>query len=184
MSSHLRLSTMSQHAHQGDAAAVVELTGAGSGGGGLGGAGAAGGVDLTEAAQHARPHLTLASLPVWRHKLILMGQLDHRTAPDLEEEIECLCQEGVTTLTLDLRQLSAIDAAGANAIAFRGAAYRRRGRDFAVICGSHLVGRALAEAGATDLLACDPQDTVVPLAPGRSLDGLFPSRSTAMIKSL
>ncbi len=179
MNSHLRLSTMPHQAHQGDAAAVVELTG----GGGLGGAGAAGEVGLPDVA-HAQPHLTLASPPAWKHKLILMGRLDHRSAPDLEEEIECLCQEGVTTLTLDLRQLSVIDSAGVNAIAFRGAAYRRRGRDFAVISGSHFVSRALAEAGATDLLAPDRQETVVRVLPGRSLDGLLPSRSTAMIKSL
>jgi hypothetical protein len=54
----------------------------------------------------ARPHLTLASAPVWRHELTLTGTLDHRSAAELEEEIECLCQEGVTILTLDLRQLS------------------------------------------------------------------------------
>jgi anti-anti-sigma factor len=179
MSPHLRLSTMSLQAHQGDAAAVAERTGVGVAGGG-------GGVDevgLSEVTT-ASPRLTLASPPVWRHKLILMGRLDHRSAPDLEEEIECLCQEGVTTLTLDLRQLGAIDSAGANAIAFRGAAYRRHGRDFAVIAGSHFIGRALSEAGATDLLADDPEETVVPLAPGRSFDGLLSSRSTAMIKSL
>ncbi len=184
MSSHLKLSTTSHHAHQGDAAAVAELTGAGGGANGLGGAGGtAGEVGLTEAT-NARPHLTLASPPAWRHKLILIGRLDHRSAPDLEEEIECLCQEGVTTLTLDLRQLNAIDPAGVNAIAFRGAAYRRRGRDFAVICDSQYISHALAEAGATDLLESDPQDTVVRLLPGRSLDGFVTDRSTATIKSL
>jgi anti-anti-sigma factor len=183
MNSHLRLSTTSHHAHQSDAATVAELTGAGGGAGGFGGAGAAVEVGLAEA-PNARPHLTLASPPAWRHKLILMGRLDHRSAADLEEEIECLCQEGVTTLTLDLGQLSAIDSAGVNAIAFRGAAYRRRGRDFAVICGSQEISHALAEAGATDLLAPDPEDTVVRLMPGRSVDGFILDRSTAMIKSL
>jgi anti-anti-sigma factor len=183
MSSHLRLSTTSRYAHQGDAAAVAELTGAGGATGGIGRAGAAGEVGLTEAT-HARPHLTLANPPAWRHKLILMGRLDHRSAPDLEEEIECLCQEGVTTLTLDLRQLVAIDSAGVNAIAFRGAAYRRRGRDFAVISGSQEISYALAEADAADLLTPDSEDTVVRLMPGRSVDGFILDRSTAMIKSL
>jgi anti-anti-sigma factor len=169
---------MSLHAHQSDATAVAERTGADVAGGGR-----AEEVGLSEATS-GRPRLTLASPPVWKHKLILMGRLDHRSAPDLEEEIECLRQEGVTTLTLDLRQLSAIDSAGANAIAFRGAAYRRHGRDFAVIAGSHLTGRALSEAGATDLLALDSENTVVPLTPGRSIDGPLACRSTAMIKSL
>jgi anti-anti-sigma factor len=177
MNFHLRLSTLSQSAHQGDAA-VAERTGADV----LGDGAEVGEAGLSQAA-HARPHLTLASLPAWRHKLILMGRLDHRSAPDLEEEIECLCQEGVTTLTLDLRQLNAIDSAGVKAIVFRGAAYRRHGRDFAVISGSRF-SHALAEAGATDLLASDPEDTVVPFLSDRSLDGFAPDRSTAMIKSL
>jgi anti-anti-sigma factor len=177
MNPHLRLSTMSQPAHHGDAA-VAERAGAGVLGDGV----EVGETGLSQAV-HARPHLTLASPPAWRHKLILMGRLDHRSAPDLEEEIECLCQEGVTTLTLDLRQLNAIDSAGIKVIAFRGAAYRRDGRDFAVISGSRF-SHALTEAGATDMLVPDPEDTVVPLMPGRSLDGFASDRSTAMIKSL
>jgi anti-anti-sigma factor len=164
MSSHLRLSTMSQHAHQGDVAAVAEVA-------------------MSETL-HAQPRPTLASPPVWKHKLILMGRLDHRSTPDLEEEIECLCQEGVTMLTLDLRQLTAIDSAGIKAIAFRGVAYRRLGRDFEVVSGSHDIGSALADAGAADLLAPDREDTVVRLPSGRPLDGFLSDRSTAMIKSL
>jgi anti-anti-sigma factor len=171
MNTHLGLSRMFQHVHQGDAAAIAER------------AGADGEAGLSEAA-HGRPHLTLASPPVWRHKLILTGRLDRRSAPDLEEEIECLCQEGVTTLTLDLRQLNAIDSAGVTAIAFRGAAYRRHGRDFAVISESGFVSHALAEAGATDLLAPDPEDTAVGRLASRSFEGFAPYRSTAMIKSL
>jgi anti-anti-sigma factor len=135
-------------------------------------------------APHARPHLTLASAPVWRHKLILTGRLDHRSAAEVEEEIECLCQEGVTILTLDLRQLDAIDAAGARTIAFRGTLCRRRGHDFAVIPGSSAIHRALTEAGAADLLAPDPDETVVRRFSSRPPDGPLPDRSTATIKNL
>ncbi len=133
---------------------------------------------------HLGPHLTLASAPVWRHKLILTGRLNHRSAPELDEEIECLCQEGVTTLTLDLRQLDAIDATGITAITSRGAVCRRQGHDFAVIPGSRLVHHALAEAGAADLLAPELNETVVRRFSSRSSDGSCPDRSTAMIKSL
>jgi anti-anti-sigma factor len=133
---------------------------------------------------HPGPHLRLASAPVWSHKLILTGRLDHGSAPELEEEIECLCQEGVTILTLDLRQLDAIDATGVTAITSRGAVCRRQGHDFAVIPGSGLVHRALAEAGAADLLTPDPNETVVRRFSSRSSDDPFPDRSTAMIKSL
>jgi anti-anti-sigma factor len=140
-------------------------------------------MSLSEAAP-ARPHLTLASPPAWRHKLILTGRLDHRSAAELEEEIECLCQEGVTILTLDLSQLDAIDAAGARTIAFRGALCKRRGHDLEVIPGSSAIHHALAEAGITDLLAPDPSETVVRRFSSHSADSSCPDRSTVMIKSL
>jgi anti-anti-sigma factor len=132
-------------------------------------------------AVHARPHLTLASAPVWKHKLILTGTLDQRTVVELEDEIECLCEEGVTILTLDLRQLDAIDSVGARTIALRGAACKMRGRDFAVVPGSPVVHRALVEAGAESLLAGDPG--VLRLA-ARTSDSSPRGTSTVMINNL
>jgi anti-anti-sigma factor len=133
---------------------------------------------------HARPHLTLASMPVWRHKLILTDRLDHRTVVELEDEIECLCEEGVAILTLDLRQLDAIDSVGAKTIARHGVACKRRGRDFAVVPGSPVVHRALAEAGAESLFAGNPGETgVLPLATGAP-DNSRHDTSTVMIKNL
>ena len=131
-------------------------------------------------AAYSRPNLTLASTPVWRHRLILTGKLDCRSASELEEEIDCLCQEGVTILTLDLRQLDAIDPTGAMVVAFCGAACRKRGHDFAVIPGSRLIHGALTEAGATDLLTLDRNGSVV----RRSSDGFSSYRSTAMVNNL
>ncbi len=139
--------------------------------------------NLSVAAQ-PRPHLTLASTLVWRHRLILTGKLDYRSASELEEEIDCLCQEGVTILTLDLRQLDAIDPTGATVIAVRGAACSRRGHDFAVIPGSRVIHRALAEAGATDLLMLDRNESAVRCYPSSSTGGLFSDRSTTTIKNL
>ncbi len=100
MKRHLTLSTTSQYARNQDdmTEAVADRARAGDDETSLSGA------------VHVRPRLTLASTPVWRHKLILTGKLDHRSAPELEEEIECLWQEGVTILTLDLRQLDEIDS--------------------------------------------------------------------------
>ncbi len=140
-------------------------------------------ISLSEAAP-ARPRLTLASEPVWRHELILTGRLDYRSAPELEEEIECLCQEGVTILTLDLRQLEAIDSTGVTAIAFRGTACKREGHDFAVIPGSRAIRSALAEGGAANLLTSDSNESVVRRFSSRSSDGSRSDRSTTMIKSL
>jgi anti-anti-sigma factor len=174
MNRHLTLSTASQHVHdQGSAAeAVTDRIPAGDGQ-----------TSLSEAA-HARPQLTLASEPVWRHKLILTGKLDHRSAPELEEEIECLCEEGVTTLTLDLRQLDAIDSTGLTAIARRGAVCKMRGHDFAVIPGSRVIHHALVEAGATDLLTPNPSASVVRRFPSRSVGDSVAYWSTVMIKGL
>ena len=129
----------------------------------------------------ARPRLQLAHGRTWRHTLILTGKLDLQSASELEEEIECLCQEGVTTLTLDLRQLSAIDFTGARTIAFRSALCKRRGHDFAVISGSDSIGRTLVEAGATDTLTREPAGHR-----GHRLTagGSFSDVSTMMIKDL
>ena len=174
MKHHLTLSTASPYArNQGDGLEAVADR-----------ARASDGEASLSVAVHTRPHLTLASTLVWRHKLILTGKLDYRSAPELEEEIECLCQEGVTILTLDLRQLDAIDSTGATVIAFHGAACKRRGHDFAVIPGSRVIHRALAEAGATDLLALDPNESVVRRFSSRTSDGYFSDRSTTMIKNL
>lgn len=132
----------------------------------------------------ARPQLTLASAPIWRHQLILTGKLDHSSAPELDEEIECLCQEGVTTLTLDLRRLDAIDSSGVTAIAFRGAVCKGRGNDFAVIPGSHAIRRAFVEAGATDLLTHDANERLVSTTHSGPAGGSCSDRSTTMVKSL
>jgi anti-anti-sigma regulatory factor len=135
-------------------------------------------------AVHARPHLELVSAPVWKHQLILTGTLNHRTAVELEDEIECLCEEGVTILTLDLRQLEAIDPVGAITIARRGATCKTQGRDFAVIPGSPVIHSALVKAGAESLIAGDPGETgVVRLAAGTSYNSPRDT-STAIINDL
>ncbi|HEY2200607.1 MAG TPA: STAS domain-containing protein [Solirubrobacteraceae bacterium] len=132
----------------------------------------------------ARPRLQLAHGRTWRHTLILTGKLDLQSASELEEEIECLCQEGVATLTLDLRQLSAIDFTGARTIAFRSALCKRRGHDFAVISGPGLIGRTLVEAGATDTLTREPAGDRSHRFSSRSSGGSFSDVLTMMIKEL
>lgn len=170
MTHHLTLSTASQHvrSQSDEVEAASRLTRVSDGEASL------------SVAAYSRPNLTLASTPVWRHRLVLTGKLDCRSASELEEEIDCLCQEGVTILTLDLRQLDAIDPTGAMVVAFCGTACRRRGHDFAVIPGSRLIHRALTEAGATDLLTLDRDGSVV----RRTSDGFSSERSTTMVKNL
>jgi anti-sigma B factor antagonist len=81
------------------------------------------------------------------HTLILTGELDGGSAPTLEAEIERLCDEGVTALTLDLSELERIDSVGATVVAFRSKLCRRRGCDLAVIPGAGVIRRALEQAG-------------------------------------
>jgi anti-anti-sigma factor len=99
---------------------------------------------------HARPHLTLVPPQQWSHTLILRGDLDQHSAPELEDEIDCLHQEGVTALTLDLRQLNVIDSRGAQVIASQSASFKRGGRCLAVLVGSPAMYHALTTAGWTD----------------------------------
>ncbi|MFI4992506.1 MAG: STAS domain-containing protein [Solirubrobacterales bacterium] len=175
MKRHLSLAASNRHAHdQGEETETVA---------GRRRAGAADG--KLSGRVSARPRLQLAHGRSWRHTLILTGKLDLQSASELEEEIECLCQEGVTTLTLDLRQLNEIDFTGARTIAFRSALCKRRGHDFAVISGPGPVGRTLAEAGATDTLAGEPAGHHSHrFSTSRSSGGSFSDVSTMMLKEL
>ena len=86
------------------------------------------------------------------HTLILTGELTHRSAHALEVEIERLCEEGVASITLDLRQLRCIDSIGAAVIAFRCGLCQRQGHGFALIPGSRDVQHAFEQAGMIGLL--------------------------------
>jgi anti-anti-sigma factor len=103
-------------------------------------------------AASSKPTLALAPEKTWTHTLILTGELNRRSAHTLEAEIERLCEEGVTGITLDLSELSNIDATGVAVIAFRSGLCKRRGYDFALIPGSRLVHRAFERAGVSDFL--------------------------------
>jgi anti-anti-sigma factor len=86
------------------------------------------------------------------HTVILTGELTHRSAHALEVEIERLCEEGVASITLDLRQLRSIDSIGAAVIAFRAGLCKRQGHGFSLIPGSRTVQRAFEQAGMIGLL--------------------------------
>jgi anti-anti-sigma factor len=96
--------------------------------------------------------MALASVGVWRHTIVLTGALTHRTAHELEVEIEQRCADGVTAITLDLRELTYIDSIGVAVIAFRSRLCKRRGYEFAVVAGSPMMHRAFAQAGVGSLL--------------------------------
>jgi len=83
------------------------------------------------------------------HTLVLVGELDRVSAPVLETEIERLCAEqGVVALTLDLRALSRIDAAGVSVIVHRCGWCERHGCEVTLLTDEPAVQYALALAGA------------------------------------
>jgi anti-anti-sigma factor len=96
--------------------------------------------------------MALASVGVWRHTIVLTGALTHRTVHELEVEIEQRCADGVTAITLDLRELTYIDSIGVAVIAFRSRLCKRRGYEFAVVAGAPMMRRAFAQAGVGSLL--------------------------------
>jgi anti-anti-sigma factor len=104
----------------------------------------------TPAAGEAR--LQPAGVDVREHTLILTGELDRRSAHALEAEIERLCEEGVSNITLDLRELRYIDPIGVAVIAFRCRLCQRRGYEFALIPGGRMIHRAFEQAGVAGLL--------------------------------
>ena len=110
------------------------------------------------------------------HTLILTGELDRRSAHALEAEIERLCEERVTGITLDLRKLTYIDSIGVAVIAFRCGLCQRRGYEFALIRGSQSVHRAFEQAGVSELLPFQEDEVAAPRLPAlvlshRSRDG-------------
>jgi anti-anti-sigma factor len=111
-------------------------------------------IDRNTRTQPVREQLSPAveSGSAWEHTLILTGELTYRSAPVLELAIERLCEEGVTDITLDLRQLADIDSIGVAVISFRCGLCRRQGYGFALIPGSRLIHRAFEQAGVIDLL--------------------------------
>jgi anti-sigma B factor antagonist len=51
-----------------------------------------------------------------RHTLMLAGELDMASAPELEKALKHLCEGGTGELVLDLSRLEFIDSTGLNAI--------------------------------------------------------------------
>ncbi len=126
-------------------------------------------------ADEAQPGgLVLTSVNTWNHTLVLTGELTDRSAHALEVEIERLCEEGVTDITLDLRDLKWIDPVGVAVIAFRSGLCEKRGYGFRLIRGSQSVQRAFEQAGVIETLPFQEENDMAAVRLGaigqRSLD--------------
>ena len=165
------LTTTNQYATAYDQGVVPALDRAGSDG-------------LFHRSAERRAQGTHGDVSGWRHTLILTGRLDHHSAAELEDEIECLREEGVTALTLDLRGLDEIDAPGEQLIATEGALFKEGGRSFAVIPGGLLGQGLLAEADVRRSPVNGSSDGLVPRFANRGIRGGLQVRSTRMTKDL
>ncbi len=105
-----------------------------------------------------KPRLKLASSTTWTHTVIPAGALDRHNVRALEAELERLCEEGVTGITLDLRKLTHIDPTGVAVIAFRSGLYKRRGYEFKLIPGGGQVHDAFERAGLAGLLPFEAEE--------------------------
>jgi anti-anti-sigma factor len=99
-----------------------------------------------------RLHPLSENARVRMHTLRLTGELNLRSAHTLEVEIERLFDDGVTSVTLDLRPLTNVDPIGVAVIVFRCRLCKRQGRGIGLIPGSSLVQRAFEVAGVIDEL--------------------------------
>jgi anti-anti-sigma factor len=144
----------------------------------------ANGTGAAAAPARLRPHLRLVQTRLWNHTLILKGDLDRGSAPELEDELECLRQEGVTALTLDLRQLDALEPSAAHVIAFQNALFTNQGRRFGVLVSSPAVHRVLTDAGVGDLVRPAPAEGLARRYSSSISRSAAPDVSTTMIRDL
>jgi anti-anti-sigma factor len=107
---------------------------------------------LTTSTSINQPHPLSESVRISVHMLSLTGELTLRSAHTLEVEIERLFEDGVTSITLDLRQLTYIDPIGVAVIVFRCRLCKRQGHGIRLIPGPPPIQRAFEGAGVIDEL--------------------------------
>jgi anti-anti-sigma regulatory factor len=131
-----------------------------------------------------RAHLTLVPTRLWDHTLVLRGTLDERAAGELQDELECLREEGVTTLTLDLRQLEAIAPSAAQTIVSQGARFNVQGRHLGVLADTLPLRDVLADVGGADLVSTDPSESFARRFGRAPAERCDPDLSTTMVREL
>ena len=71
-----------------------------------------------------------------RQTLLLEGELDLVTAPDLEDTVAALCLEGAGELVLDMRQVVFMDSSGLRTVLASMDMCRQQGCEFLLIPGT------------------------------------------------
>jgi anti-sigma B factor antagonist len=87
-----------------------------------------------------------------RHTLVLIGELDIASAPQIEALIPDLCANGTTGIALDLSKLTFIDCCGLRVVLSLRELCQRRGYEFTLTHGTDAVDRVFALTGLADSL--------------------------------
>jgi anti-sigma B factor antagonist len=87
-----------------------------------------------------------------RHTLVLTGELDIASAPELDVLTHAICSDGTTGIALDLRNLAFIDCCGLRSILRIRELCARRGCEFTMTRGTDAVSRVFALTGLADEL--------------------------------
>lgn len=86
------------------------------------------------------------------HRLVLSGELDLTTAPELEAVILRICGEG-KTVVLDLRGLSSMDSSGLRLMLLARSLCRECGSEFSVIPGEQNIPHLLEITGTPERIS-------------------------------
>jgi anti-sigma B factor antagonist len=82
-----------------------------------------------------------------KRTLILTGEVDLLTAPDVERAIRKLCAEGAAEIVLDLRKVTFMDSTGLRATTSAQALCEEHGHDLSLIRGPSQVQRLFEITG-------------------------------------
>jgi anti-sigma B factor antagonist len=94
-----------------------------------------------------------------RHVLVLSGELDIGSAPELAAVLDRLAPDAVTALTIDLSRLSFMDSTGLHALLTARELCAARKCEFALIPGPRPIQRVFELCGLLDELPFEPAVT-------------------------
>jgi anti-anti-sigma factor len=86
-----------------------------------------------------------------RHRLIVTGELDKRSAPDLERALCSFDKERASGLVLDLSRLTSIDLCGVRLVLFARELCEWQGCDFGLVSGPGNMQRVFEPTNVLDL---------------------------------
>jgi anti-anti-sigma factor len=95
--------------------------------------------------------------------LVVIGELDLRTSPELEDRLTRAFDGGAELVILDLRQIEFMDSTGLRVLLSAHQRAHETGRRFALVKGADQVERVLTLTGVRDLLTVidAPEDLMI-----------------------